>query len=216
MAFQSISVDNVTPLWIDLVQQGVISSAQFGFWLADLSNPIDVTGGELTLGGVDPTRFTGPLQYHPLISETYWMIAAESVTIGGRNLGAFQAVVDTGTSLMLFNTSTAKKINGAMGCFTVSVLNGECFFVGCPLLSQLPDLTYTLGGGGSYTLKGPELVKAVNVGGFDECLSVIIGMDLPGLPELIILGDIFLMKYYSNFDMTNKRVGFAPAVQPSH
>jgi len=38
------------------------------------------------------------------------------------------------------------------------------------------------------------------------------GMELPkALGNSIILGDIFLRKYYTHFDFANNRVGFAPA-----
>jgi len=37
-------------------------------------------------------------------------------------------------------------------------------------------------------------------------------MELPkALGNSIILGDIFLRKYYTHFDFANNRVGFAPA-----
>jgi len=220
MGFQAISVDNVTPLWIDMVNQGIISSAQFSFWLESLSLPIDAPGGELTFGGVDSTKFTGSFHYSDVTHETYWLINAPSVSLGSMSLGAFQAVVDTGTSLLVFNTEVAKKINGQLGCFTLSFLNGECFFLGCPNLSTLPSLAYTVGGyqGGApqtYTLDGSDLVIKESIAGYNECISAIIGLDIPNHPDYLILGDVFIRKFYTNFDMANRRVGFATAVQPS-
>ena len=46
-------------------------------------------------------------------------------------------------------------------------------------------------------------IKAV----FGYCVSTLMGLDLPR--EIYILGDVFLRKYYSIYDLDNDRVGLA-------
>jgi len=213
MAFQRISVDNVTPVWIDMVKQGLIPTASFGFWLMNCPTCINLPGGELTLGGVDKSKFTGDLYYTPLAAETYWLINVTGVQVGGAQLGEFQGVVDTGTSLLVFPSVVAKKINQQMGCIPIPFLRGECFFIGCPDLTKLPSITYNLQGR-DFTLDGADLVIKTGNGNKTECISAIIGMDIPNRPNYMIMGDVFLRKYYTHFDMDNARVGFAPAIQP--
>jgi len=81
-------------------------------------------------------------------------------------------------------------------------------------VSRLPSLTFTISGV-DFVLTGKDLVMEVSSAGTSICISTIIGLDLPGHPDYMILGDVFLRRYYSEFDGVNKRVGFAPAVPSS-
>lgn len=57
LAFQEISIGGVTPPFQNMVEQGLVPEPVFSFWLNrnDPSGP----GGELVLGGVDPSHYTG-------------------------------------------------------------------------------------------------------------------------------------------------------------
>jgi len=51
--------------------------------------------------------------------------------------------------------------------------------------------------------------------GQTACVLGIQGLDLPAqLGNAFILGDTFIHRYYSHFDMGNKRIGFAKAAAP--
>src|SRR3989338_8082012 len=84
-AFDSISEDHVTPVWYNIVNQGLVSQPIFSFWLSQ-SSTSGKNGGELTLGGSDSTRYTGPLPSVPLASETYWLISVDGFSLGGQPL----------------------------------------------------------------------------------------------------------------------------------
>ncbi len=86
LAFESISVDAVTPVWYNIMDQKLVDQNLFSFWLSkDAGN---VVGGELILGGVDTSRFTGPITYAPLFSETYWAIYVDNILMNGVSIGA--------------------------------------------------------------------------------------------------------------------------------
>jgi phytepsin len=125
MAFDSISVDHVTPVWYNLLKQDLVASPVFSFWL-NRQPGATITGGELTLGGVDPARYTGSWTYTPITNATYWEFNVESIAINGGSTycSNCRAIADTGTSLLAGPTALIQQINAAIGA--TGVFTGEC------------------------------------------------------------------------------------------
>jgi len=208
LAFDSISVDSVTPWWYNLVNQGEVSDPVFSFWLS--KDPNASQGGEITFGGLDDSRYSGDVTYVPLNSETYWAFLMDDLKIGGKSAGVCsdcQAIADTGTSLLAGPKDDVQKINDAIGAKTGPT--GEAT-VDCSALSSMPDISFTLKGK-DFTLTPDQYVLKVSAGKSTECLSGFMGIDLP--KPLWILGDVFIGSYYTVFDFGNKQVGFATAKQ---
>jgi phytepsin len=83
LAFDSISVGHVTPVWYNLLSQGLVSQPVFAFWLNRVMG--SKVGGELVLGGVDPNHYTGDFVYVPLSQKTYWRFNVDSLGVGMKN-----------------------------------------------------------------------------------------------------------------------------------
>merc|ERR1719462_1012044 len=62
-----IAVEHVTPVFDNMVDQGVVDDAVFSFWLN--RNPNAEHGGELILGGSDPNYYTGNMTYTDVTRE---------------------------------------------------------------------------------------------------------------------------------------------------
>jgi len=205
LAFDSISVDHVTPVWYNLLKQGLVSQPMFSFYLSKDAGA--VVGGELTLGGYDQQYFKGDLKWVPLTYTNYWQIKMDAVIHNGTTFcGAdgCKAIVDSGTSMITGPKELIDQINSKLGCM---ISGAQCVWLHCPDFDALPDLTFVLNNN-KYTLTPREYI--VDMSGV--CMSGLMSMDIPApVGPLWILGDKFMEKYYTVFDYGGNRVGFAEA-----
>jgi len=126
MAWDSISVDGVTPVFYNLMSQDLVAEPVFSFWLyRDPNNP---NGGELVLGGLDPNHYTGDIFYIPLANQTYWEFGLADIQLAGHSLGYCtgdcHAIADTGTSLLAGPSDVVTDLNNRLGA--TGVLSAEC------------------------------------------------------------------------------------------
>jgi len=205
MAWQSISIDGIPTPFQDMVAQKVVDQPVFAFYLSSEANPPlpPKSEGELIIGGIDTSHYTGELAYVPLSSETYWEIKLDGFSIGSTSSTTLRAVLDTGTSLLAGPTADVEKIVKAIGARPLT--KGE-YTVDCSTVNSLPDLEVVIGGK-TYAIQAKDYV--IN----DEnqvCLFGMTGIDIPP-PNgpLWILGDIFIRQYYTVFDFGQQRLGFA-------
>jgi len=203
MAWQSISVDNVTTVWSTMIQEGFIQDTVFAFYLSQSG----LVQGELVFGGIDTNHFTGSLVWVPLISETYWEVKLDDLTMNGKSVSNVKrAVIDSGTSTLAGPSDEVKAIATMLGA---TPINPQEYTIDCSKIPSLPVLSVTLGAQ-LFNLTGADYVINAGEG---VCLFGMLGIDIPApYGPLWIMGDIFMRKYYSVFDWGNMRMGFAPAV----
>jgi hypothetical protein len=208
LAFQSIAQDGALPVVPHLFKQGLISKEMFGVYLGN------DTSGEITLGDVDQSRFTGEIQYVKLSAEEWFLFNLDSVSAGGKSLPkgwSMSAIADTGTSLLVMPSSAFQafikdvpqaKYNSQAGLYTVD----------CGAVDSLIDLEFGIGGN-QFTLSANDyIVRLADGPGNTLCAVGIMSMNSSPFGPQFILGDVFLRKFYSVFDMANGRVGFAKSV----
>jgi len=207
--FPQISVNQIPPFFQRAVETGAIAKAEFAFYLSkDASSSV---GGELTLGGTDPKYYTGDFTYTPVTIPGYWQFAVDSLTVGGTSVATdLKAIADTGTSLLTGPKAAVQSLIALIPGLTAVPGTGE-YIADCGKISEMPTFSFTIAGK-VFELTGADYILQVASAGVTECLLGMEGLDVPApRGPLWILGDVFLRKYYTVFDYTNARLGFATA-----
>jgi cathepsin D len=213
MAFKKISVDGLSTVFDNVLADSAANcpSKVFAFYLHRGGSESAATGGELSLCGTDPAKYTGNINYVPLTAETYWQFAVDSITLDGTKIASsFQAIADTGTSLLAGPKDQVKQIQDKIGA--TAVVNGE-YMIDCAKIPTLPNIDFVINGV-TYSLTGTDYVLKISQFGQTICLSGFLGIDLPAnLGPTWIFGDVFIGKFYTVFDEGNKQLGFATSNQ---
>ncbi|KAI8338066.1 aspartic peptidase domain-containing protein, partial [Chlamydoabsidia padenii] len=163
--------------------------------------------GELDIGGMDHTRYVpGSLVYTPLTSDQYWQIELTHIEMGESRLFQHrQAIVDSGTTLIIVPREDAQVIHGMI---PGAVDNGDSTW-SIPCGVQVPTLVIWIE---HVALSLPGSAYVLDpLSNSDMCLSGISGQVLDS-EATWILGDTFMKQYYTVFDFGRRRVGFGIAV----
>jgi len=200
LAYDTISVNGIVPPFYELVKSGQLDKPVFSFRMGSSEED----GGEAVFGGIDDSAYTGKIRYVPVRRKAYWEVELEKISFGDDELELENtgAAIDTGTSLIVTPTDVAEMLNAQIGA--KKSWNGQ-YTVDCAKVPSLPDLSFFFDGV-KYPLKSTDYI--LNLQG--TCVSAFTGMDLniPG-GDLWIVGDVFLRKYYTVYDLGNDAVGFA-------
>ncbi|TVY38284.1 Polyporopepsin [Lachnellula occidentalis] len=209
----TVSSANTVPTFMDnLYSQGSISTEVLGVSFSPESgSDTDDANGELTLGGTDSSKYSGSITYHPTLTSgsasEYWGLSIASFTYGSTTLASSATgIVDTGTTLIYIPTTAYNKFLSAAGGKTDSS-SGLALFTTKPtsnFIIKVGTISYTLTPAqylvpsaqySYYGLTSGKYYAWINDGGSSGVNTII--------------GQKFLENYYSVFDTTNSRIGFA-------
>ncbi|XP_035517617.1 pepsin A-like [Morone saxatilis] len=196
LAFPGMSFEGSTPLFYNLWNQGKLPQNMFSMYLSS-----SVEGSMLILGGTDPTYYTESIKWIPLFRATnFWNIHIQSITINGNTVAcsaSCEAIVDSGTSVIIGSYKDINNINGWLGTFPDQ--NGNAA-LSCTNTNQLPDVVFNINGYSFALPPSSYVMKSAS------------GCTTGFAPGPWILGEVFMRQFYTVFDIGNNRVGFAQAV----
>ncbi|KAF2799906.1 aspartyl proteinase [Melanomma pulvis-pyrius CBS 109.77] len=203
LGYDTISVNGIVPPFYNMIEQKLLDEPVFAFYLGDTNAGEE---SEATFGGIDEKHYTGKLTKIPLRRKAYWEVDLDSITFGDAtaDLDNTGVILDTGTSLIALPSTIAELLNKEIGA--KKSYNGQ-YTVECDTRDNLPDLTFTLTGH-NFTIGPYDYILEVQ----GSCISAFMGMDFPEpVGPLAILGDAFLRRWYSVYDVGSNSVGLAKA-----
>jgi len=204
LGYDTISVNKMVPPFYHMINQKLVDEPVFAFYLGDANK--DGDNSVATFGGIDESHYTGELIKIPLRRKAYWEVELNSIALGNNvaELENTGVILDTGTSLIALPSTMAELLNKEIGA--TKGFTGQ-YSVECDKRDSLPDLTFTLGGH-KFTIGPHDYILEVQ----GSCISSFMGMDFPEpVGPLAILGDAFLRRWYSVYDVGNNAVGLAKA-----
>jgi len=215
MSYSSLSDSMSTTVFENMIAQKSVTSPMFSIYLTWGVDPEESghEGSALVLGRPDSTYYYGNITYTNVTAAYYWQFNIEEVSYqlpGGRSNSVSLcknsvAIADTGTSLLFGPTNVVNQLYADVG----AISTGAMSYVSCSDVLKFPTLTFTINKT-PFTLNGTEYTifpsGNYNIG---RCYIGIVkygeGQDS------WILGDTFLAKFYSVYDMGQNKIGFAKA-----
>ncbi|XP_024889758.1 cathepsin D-like [Temnothorax curvispinosus] len=193
-----------TPVFKNMIDQNLVSQLVFSFYLSrDLSV---ATSSELILGSSNPVHYKGEFTYVNVTKERYWQITMDKVQIRDTILCAIgcQTIVDTGHHAIAGPPQAIAALNREIGVVDDMVPCDDDY------IFKLPDVNFVIGGK-TFRLTGQDYILKLGAAFGSKCFSGFQNVPFNTRNIEWILGDVFIGRYYTEFDIENNRVGFATA-----
>ncbi|KAK0725401.1 aspartic peptidase domain-containing protein [Lasiosphaeris hirsuta] len=201
LGYDTISVNGIVPPFYKMIEQKTIEESVFSFYLSDTDGE-----SEVVFGGVDKSRHEGKLITIPLRRTAYWEVDLDSIAYGkdAADLEGTGVILDTGTSLIALPSQLAEMLNAQIGA--KKGYNGQ-YSVDCAKRDSLKEITFGMSGY-NFTLGPYDYILELS----GSCISTFMGMDFPPpTGPLAILGDAFLRRYYTVYDLGKNTISIAKA-----
>ncbi|XP_062125996.1 cathepsin D [Drosophila sulfurigaster albostrigata] len=205
LGFGQLAWKDSIPFFQLLCQQNHIKKCLFSVYLRRTTG--DNYGGNIKFGTIDADKYKGVLHYVSLLDTGYWQFKMSGVFVGSKQIeDNVNAILDTGTSLILVPHRVFDKLHEAIG----AKVENNSYVLSCER-TQLPNVDLRIGGK-IYSISSINYIVEFETLNTKMCTSAFIPVSL----EFWVLGNIFLTLFYSVYDAENKRIGLAEVVGESN
>jgi len=173
LAYPKMAAYGITPVFDSIINNHLLKKNIMSFYYSKQ----DGVDGQITLGFIDTSHYTGKLRYYPVIDKFYWTIQLDDILVIGKSIGLCEggckAVVDTGTSLITGPTNDVKRLLKA-----ITVEDD------CQGYEKAQKITFVLSGD-KYEFNGPDYILKSNTGDMKKCRAMMMPLDVPA-PQYIL------------------------------
>lgn len=196
LAFEELSVTK-RPLLLDtMASQHVLEHTMISFFYSDTPD----MDSAVAFGEPDKHFMRSAITWVDVSRAMYWEVPLNGWWLAGQKLTGVdcaRAVLDTGTSYFTAPRHVVDAIRRQL-----PPLHRDC-----SNFDQLPVLTVQLGDT-KFDIEPRYYVERKYNG--QSCFLAIVALDVPPpRGPLVIMGDMFMRKYYTTFDHDKKRLGFS-------
>lgn len=204
----SQSSGTINNLVLTLQRANLVENLQFAFWFNPMLDARQ--GGELTLGGVNTSRYKGKIYWHSLmLINNFWSVGLQQVVMGGQEISGRDqqnfASLSTSVNEVYGPREHVQRIYNYLN---TSHQSSGLELVDCRRVPNLPVITFYIDGI-PYSLLPTNYIRKMESGRIfkdETCYVAILPSDVA---REWTLGINFLSAYYSVFDITNRQIGFA-------
>jgi len=172
---------------------------------------------EISFGGVREDRMSGPMTWVDVSEEGYWQFKFTDFAVDGKATGlcdrygerGCQAVLDTGSSLMMGPSYDLGKV--------LRMINfGNDTTTNCTAKTKFPKLGFIIEGK-TFEMEPEDYMDrqydATLPKGTDACWAHLMPIGDTGRGPIFVLGMPFLRKFYTAYDIDQKKIGVAISKQ---
>jgi len=214
LGWVNIASSRAMPFWQTLVSSGVWDEPLMSFQLTrfvDVPSPASLNpGGTFTMGFLNPSLYTGDIDYQPLSGrQSYWLLPLTSMTVQGVSIplpsgSASLAAIDTGTTLVGGPPSTISQLFSQIP----GAQPGAGDLDGYYTYPCSTTVNLSMSFGGRTWAINPADFRLAQISN-SQCLGAFFQLTTGSSAPAWIVGDTFLKNVYSVYRYDPPAVGFA-------
>ncbi|CAN6673687.1 hypothetical protein TRVA0_049S00430 [Trichomonascus vanleenenianus] len=191
---------------MSLYHQGYIKSPTYSLYLDD----VGAQSGSILFGGVDHAKYKGQLYLFQRTSSMAFDVRVDSLSVDGQNVGQFTATLDSGTSLGLLPNRVLRPFTDRLNLHYDDSSKSYYYNKNEKMPDHKIDFVFS---GVKYTLKTSDLlVDSSKLGDPFSQGRLIFGFQSSNdNSNAVILGDVFLRKFYVVYDCAHAQIAMAEA-----
>ncbi|KAJ7045450.1 aspartic peptidase domain-containing protein [Mycena alexandri] len=213
-AFSSISESGKPTFFETLVRNGMLPAPMFSVHLTRHQE----TGSSLCFGGIDRLKTLGPVEWVPVLKETYWSVSMDAIVVSKNKEMTTDiiAIIDTGTTLIYLPDKVALDLYQLIGGRQAPEFGSQFYVYPC---NTTPDIAFSFDKR-RFSINPKDFNLGRTSEGSEDCVGGILALGSGFPSNLAIIGDEFMKSWYTTFDYTGgptggARVGFSPSINNS-